>query len=223
MSPPGAREAVPPRERLLRRGLLLEAFTIGWNSLEAVVAIGAGLAAGSIALVGFGLDSVIEVAAGATLYWRLRVELRAGGAGGASETAERRALYAIAVTFFLLGGYILYEAGKKLYAHERPEASPVGLALALLSLIVMPVLALAKRRVGRAIESRALVADAAETAVCSYLSFALVLGLGLNAWVGWWWADPVAALLMFPFVIREGLEALEGAREGAHAEANRPT
>lgn len=221
MSPPGARGALPGLERLLRRGLLLEAFTIGWNSLEAVVAIGAGLAAGSIALVGFGLDSVIEVAAGATLYWRLRVELGAG-AGGASETAERRALYAIGVTFFLLGGYILYEAGKKLYAHERPEASLVGLALALLSLIVMPALALAKRRVGRAIESRALVADAAETAVCSYLSFALVLGLGLNALVGWWWADPVAALLMLPFVIREGLEALEGAREGAHAHEGHP-
>lgn len=221
MSPPGAREAVPPRERLLRRGLLLEAFTIGWNSLEAVVAIWAGLAAGSIALIGFGLDSVIEVAAGRILYWRLRVELEAG-AGGASETAERRALYAIGVTFFLLGGYILYEAGKKLYAGERPEASPVGLALALLSLIVMPVLAMAKRRVGRALESRALVADAAETAVCSYLSFALVLGLGLNAWVGWWWADPVAALLMLPFVIREGLEALEGAREGAHAHEGHP-
>lgn len=214
MSDPGARGAQPERERLLRRGLLLEVFTIGWNSLEAVVAIGAGLVAGSIALVGFGLDSVIEVAAGGVLYWRLRVELGTG-AGRASEVAERRALGAIGATFFLLGGYILYEAGTKFYGQERPEASPVGLALALLSLIVMPALALAKRRAGQALGSQALVADSAETAVCAYLSLALVLGLGLNAWLGWWWADPVAALAMLPVVVREGLEALEGARGDA--------
>jgi cation diffusion facilitator family transporter len=195
----------------LARGLRLEWVTIGWNCLEAVVAIGAGIVAGSIALVGFGLDSVIEVLAGAVVLWRLRAELQ-GADAEASARAERRALAWVGWSFFALAAYILFESGKKLLWHERPDESPVGLALAVLSLIVMPALALAKHRTARRLQSRALAADAKETAICAYLSLALVLGLGLNAWTGWWWADPVAALAMLPLVVHEGREALEAAR-----------
>lgn len=203
------------RTQNLRQGLRLEYFTIGWNSLEAIVAIGAGVLAGSIALVGFGLDSIIEVLSGGILFWRLRAEL--GGADhAASERAERRALFLVGLSFFALAGYILYESGKKLWVRERPEESAVGLGLAILSLMVMPALAFAKHRTARRLGSRALAADAKETAICSYLSFTLVLGLGLNAWLGWWWADPVAALAMVPLVVHEGGEAVEEAREGRH-------
>ena len=123
---------------------------------------------------------------------------------------ERRALQVVGVTFLALAAYILYEAGSTLWLREASEPSPVGIALATLSLIVMPILALAKLRAGRRLESRALIADSKETFVCSYLSFALLLGLGANALYGAWWADPVAALLMLPWVVKEGLEALEG-------------
>lgn len=196
----------------LRRGVWLEYFTIGWNSLEAVVAIGAGLVAGSIALIGFGLDSVIEIGSGAILLWRLRAEL-IGADSDASERAERRALFAVGVSFFLLGAYILYESARKLWLQERPDQSRVGLAVAILSLVVMPMLAFAKHRTARRLASRALAADATETAICSYLSLTLILGLGLNAWRGWWWADPVAALAMLPLILHEGREAIEEARQ----------
>lgn len=202
---------IPERTRDLRWGLRLEYFTIAWNSLEAIVAIGAGVIAGSIALVGFGLDSVIEVLSGAILFWRLRVEL-GGAAPEASERAERRALLFVGLSFFVLGVYILYESGKKLWLQEHPEESVVGLGLAVVSLVVMPALALGKQRTAARLGSRALAADAKETAICSYLSFALLLGLGLNAWLGWWWADPVAALAMLPLIIHEGKEAVEEAR-----------
>jgi divalent metal cation (Fe/Co/Zn/Cd) transporter len=206
---------VPERVAALRRGLRLEVFTIGWNSLEAIVAIGAGVLAGSIALVGFGLDSIVEVLSGAVLFWRLRAELR-GADPEAGEQAERRALLLVGWSFFALGAYILYESAKKLWLQERPDESLVGLGLAILSLIVMPLLALSKHRTAIRLASRALKADAKETAICSYLSFTLVLGLGLNAWVGWWWADPVAALAMLPLVVHEGWEALEEARGHGH-------
>jgi len=205
------------RARLLRRGLQLEYLTIGWNSLEAIVAIGAGILAGSIALVGFGLDSIIEVVSGAILFWRLRTEL--GGADSdASERAERRALLFVGLSFFALGAYILYESGKKLWLREQPEESVVGLGLAVLSLVVMPALAFGKHRTAKRLGSRALAADAKETAICSYLSLTLLLGLGLNAWLGWWWADPVAALAMLPLLIHEGKEAVEEAY-GEHHES----
>lgn len=212
------------RPELLRRGLRLEYFTIGWNSLEAVIAIGAGVLASSIALVGFGLDSVVEVSSGAILLWRLRAEM--GGSGPeTAERVERRALLFVGVSFFALAAYVVYESGKKLWLRERPEESLVGLALALLSLIVMPTLAYAKLGVAKRLGSRALAADAMETAVCSYLSFALLLGLGLNALLGWWWADPVAALLMLPLILHEGVEAVGESREahdhGAEAETER--
>jgi len=201
------------RTHHLRRGIRLEYFTIAWNSLEAIVAVGAGVIAGSIALVGFGLDSVIEVVSGAIVFWRLRAEL--GGANQeASERAERRALFIVGLSFFALGAYVLYESGKKLWLRERPEESVVGLGLAIVSLVVMPVLALGKHRIARRLGSRALAADAKETAICSYLSLTLLLGLGLNAWLGWWWADPVAALAMLPLIVHEGREAVEEARSG---------
>ncbi len=205
------REAIS-RSLDLRRGVWLEYFTVGWNSLEAVVAIGAGLLAGSIALVGFGLDSIIEVVSGAILLWRLRAELT-GADSEVSERAERRALFAVGVSFFVLCAYVLYESGKKLWLREHPQESPVGFVLACLSLVVMPALALAKHRTAKKLGSRALAADAKETAVCSYLSLTLVLGLGLNAWIGWWWADPLAALAMLPLIVNEGREAIQKARE----------
>ncbi|RME73713.1 MAG: hypothetical protein D6776_06520 [Planctomycetota bacterium] len=202
----------PIRDEHLRRGLRLEALSIGWNVVEAVIAIGAGWLAGSIALVGFGLDSVIETIAGVALYRRLGAEL--GGVDEeTAESHERRALAIVGGTFFLLAAYILFEAGTTLWLREPPQESVLGMALASVSLVVMPLLAIMKKRTGDALGSRALVADANETFVCVYLSATLLLGLGLNALVGWWWADPVAALLMVPFVLREGREAWEESRE----------
>ena len=204
-----AESIVEPRSGLLRHAIRLEILTIVWNVLEAAIAITAGVLAGSIALVGFGLDSMIETIAAGALYWRLRVELN-GGDGEEVERIERRALHVVGVTFLALAAYVLFEAGSTLWFREIPEASPVGIVLASLSLIIMPALAFAKLRAGRRLGSRALIADSKETFVCSYLSFALLLGLGANALYGAWWADPVAALLMLPWVVKEGLEALEG-------------
>ena len=196
------------RTALLQSGLRLEAFTVTWNVVEAVVAIGAGIASGSVALVGFGLDSVIETIAATALYQRLRAELR-GASDEEAETQERRALKIVGYTFFALAAYIVFEAGSALWSQERPSESTLGIGLAVLSLLVMPFLAFRKLSVGRALESRALIADAKETFACSYLSVALLFGLGLNALFGIWWADPVAALLMVPWVLNEGREALE--------------
>ncbi len=207
---------MPDRSSILNRALLLERVTIAWNVAEAVIAVGAGWLAGSIALVGFGLDSVIETIAAVALYRRLRAEL-AGATEDEAEAHERKALWIVGVTFFLLGAYIVFEAVSSLWTTEPPQASPVGIILASVSLVVMPVLALAKHRTGKALESRALVADAKETFVCSYLSLTLLAGLGLNALFGWWWADPIAALAMLPFVLHEGWEAIEEAREAQTA------
>ncbi len=201
------------RSLLLDRALWLERLTIVWNVAEAMIAIGAGWLAGSVALVGFGLDSVIETIAALALYRRLRAE-QAGATEEEAEAHERRALWIVGVTFFLLSGYIVFEATSTLWTKEPPEVSRVGMILAVVSLAVMPALAIAKYRAGKALRSRALVADAKETFVCSYLSLALLAGLGLNALFGWWWADPVAALAMLPLVLREGWEALAEASEG---------
>lgn len=164
------------REDLHRRGVRLEVFTIAWNVIEAFVAIGAGLLAGSVALVGFGVDSGVEVISAVALLWRL---LKAGPKASAEETgaAEKRALYLVAATFFLLSAYIAYEAGGALVSREGPDGSTVGLVLAAISLVVMPTLAHLKGRTGREMGSEALVADAKETWVCSYLSLALLLEL----------------------------------------------
>jgi divalent metal cation (Fe/Co/Zn/Cd) transporter len=207
-------EALPlERRRVLhRQALWLEYFTVGWNVIEAVVAIGAGLIAGSVALVGFGIDSGVEVISALGLLWRLR---KAGPEASVAEesAAERRALYVVAATFFLLAAYITVEAVTALLDREEPDRSTVGLVLSVLSLAIMPALAWWKQRTGRQMHSRALVADAAETWVCSYLSLALLAGVGLYALFGWWWADPVGALAMLPVILWQGWETLGEARE----------
>jgi cation diffusion facilitator family transporter len=202
---------MPERERLHARALRLEYFTVAWNVIEAAVAITAGVIAGSVALVGFGADSSIEVLSAVALLWRLRTA-RADAPEHEHERAEHRALYAVAATFFLLAAYIAIEAGTALIGEEEPETSTVGLVLAALSLAVMPALALAKGRTAAAMGSRALAADAKETWVCSYLSLALLAGVGLYALAGWWWADAVGALAMLPVIVWQGLETLEEAR-----------
>jgi divalent metal cation (Fe/Co/Zn/Cd) transporter len=189
-----------------RVGARLQYLTIGWNALEFVVALAAGVAAGSIALVGFGVDSAIEVTASLAALWRLRRD----GEPERRERAERQALRVIGVSFLALAAYVTYEAVSALLAGEGPDVSHAGLVLAALSLVVMPLLAWRKRRVARALGSGALEAETRQTEVCAWLSAILVAGLGLRAWLGWWWADPVAALGMAPFIGREGWEALRG-------------
>jgi divalent metal cation (Fe/Co/Zn/Cd) transporter len=200
------------RRELHRRAVWLEYFTVGWNVLEAVVAIGAGLIAGSVALIGFGVDSGVEVISAVGLLWRLR---KAGPDASVAEesAAERRALYIVAATFFLLAAYISFEAITALISQDAPETSTVGLVLSVLSLLIMPALAWSKQRTGREMGSRALVADAAETWVCSYLSLALLAGVGLYFLFDWWWADAVGALAMLPVILWQGWETLGEARE----------
>jgi cation diffusion facilitator family transporter len=200
------------RVQLHRRALRLEHFTVGWNIIEAVVAIAAGIVAGSVALIGFGFDSTIEVISAVGLLWRLR---KVGPPATVSEEsqAERHALCVVAATFFLLAAYITYDAMSALLQQEEPLTSPVGIALSVLSLVVMPVLAYAKHRTGREMGSRALVADSRETLICSFLSLALLVGMGAFALFGWWWADPVGALAMLPVIVWQGWETFAEARK----------
>ena len=193
------------RARFVRRGRLLEYVTIGWNSAEAVIAIGAGIVAGSIALVGFGLDSIIEVSSGAALLWRLHMD-----APHKRERAETISLKIVGISFLALSAYVAIDAAHSLITRETPRASYVGIGLAALSLVVMPLLARAKRKVAANINSRALQADSRQTDICAYLSAILLGGLLLNALFGWWWADPIAALVMTPIIVKEGIEALRG-------------
>ena len=196
----------PANERNLRRwAWALTALTIGWNSLEAVIAIVSGVIAGSIALVGFGLDSVVEVSSALIIAWRL---LKQTTDHHANERAERRAVRLIAISFIGIAVYVTYDAALKLLGFgEPPERSPVGLALVALSVLVMPTLAWAKRRVAAALGSVALRADAAQTNLCTYLSAVVLLGLAANALVGWWWMDPLAGLVVAALAVREGIEA----------------
>ena len=198
------------RNEGLRRGRRLEIFTVAWNVVEAIVAVVAGWLAGSIALVGFGFDSMIEVTAGAFVLRRIHSELQ-GASPEQVQSQGRTATRVVGITFLVLGAYIAYEAVSALWTREPPEQSTIGIVLAAASLLVMPCLAWRKLKVGRELKSPALVADSKETFVCSYMSFALLLGLGLNALVGWWWADPVAALLMVPMIAHEGWEAVQEA------------
>jgi cation diffusion facilitator family transporter len=200
------------REALHRRALRLEYLTVGWNVLEAVVAIGAGVLAGSVALIAFGADSGIEIVSAVGLLWRLRKAGPYAPVGEESE-AEKRALYVVAVTFFLLAVYIIYEGLTGLFNSEEPLTSPIGIALSLSSLVIMPILAYAKQRTGKQMGSRALVADSKETWVCSYLSLALLIGVGAYALFGWWWVDSLAALVMLPVIVWQGWETLAEARE----------
>lgn len=194
---------VANRAFAVTRGRRLEYFTIIWNCLESIVAIGAGLIAGSIALVGFGFDSLIEIASGGILLWRLH-----DGAKG--EEREQTALRLVGISFLLLAAYVAFDATKSLLHREPPEASYLGIVLALLSLLVMPLLARKKRQVAALLKSRALQADSRQTDLCAYLSAILIGGLLLNALFGWWWADPIAALVMVPIIVKEGLEAWRG-------------
>ncbi len=184
--------------RLRQRGFRLEYASMLWMAAEAAVAITAGVAAASIALVGFGLDSVIEFAAAVIVVWQLRGQDR-----------ETRAIRLIGVTFFALALYLGVEGIRDLAGHARPAPSVPGLAIAAAALIVMPLLAVAKRRTGQALGSKTLIADSAETAFCALTSAATLLGVGLSAWLGWWWADPAAALAIAALAVKEGIETWE--------------
>lgn len=190
----------------VQRGLSLEYFTIAYNSLEGLIAIAFGIVAGSIALVGFGLDSVIEVTSGAALIWRLRADSHTA----TRERREQTALRIVGICFLALAGYVAFEAVESLWLREAPSRTVPGIVLAVASMIVMPILAHAKRRVAGYIGSSALTADAKQTELCTYLSAILLGGLLLNATLGWWWADPVAALAMAPIMVKEGRTALRG-------------
>ena len=203
--------AITPASRadLIRQGLRLEYFTVGWNVVEGLVAIAAALAAGSVALLAFGIDSFVETASGLILIWRLQAERRAVD-HERIETVERRAQRLVAASLVGLAGYIIFDAVTTLLAGDRPDASPVGVALAALSLGVMWWLARAKRRTAIALGSRAMQADAFQTTACWWLSLAVLAGVGLNTLFGLWWADPIAALVIPVFLLREGREAWAG-------------
>jgi divalent metal cation (Fe/Co/Zn/Cd) transporter len=194
---------VDRREKDTRKGRRLEYFTLGWNLSEAVVGISAGVIAGSISLIGFGVDSIIESLSGASLLWRLQRH-------EADEKREQLALKLVGISFFVLAAYVAAGAAKTLIRREPPHASIVGVCLAAVSIVVMPLLARAKRRVAARLKSRALVADSRQTDLCAYLSGILFVGLGLNALFGWWWSDSIAAILMVPIILREGIEAFKG-------------
>jgi divalent metal cation (Fe/Co/Zn/Cd) transporter len=194
------------RPALIKKGRNLEYFTIAYNSLEGLIAVVAGLMAGSIALVGFGFDSLIEVSSGAALLWRLHSDANEAH----RERIEAVTLRIVGVLFLLLAAYVSYDSIKSLIWREEPHESIPGIALAIASLIVMPLLVRSKRRVARIIKSGALMADSKQTELCTYLSAVLLVGLLLNALFGWWWADPVAALIMVPIITNEGIEALRG-------------
>ncbi|MGI8734876.1 MAG: cation transporter [Pyrinomonadaceae bacterium] len=194
------------RTELVKRGRYLEYFTIGYNSLEGLIAVAAGLFAGSVALIGFGFDSLIEVTSGAVLLWRLHADVDEER----REQVEEISLRIVGACFVLLAIYVSYDAVVSLIRREAPDESWVGIVLAAVSLVVMPLLVRAKRKVARAIKSRALIADSKQTELCTYLSAILLGGLLLNALLGWWWADPVAGAIMVPIILKEGIEALRG-------------
>lgn len=199
----------PPRPALLQRALHLEYLTVGWNIVEGVVAVAAAVVAGSVALLGFGIDSFVESISGGVLIWRLRAETRAVD-HEAIEAIEHRARKLVALSLFALAAWVAFDAGKALWVRERPSVSVPGIALTAVSLVVMRWLARAKQRAARALGSRAMETDAFQTTACFWLSVITLAGIALNAVFGWWWADPVAALAMIYFVVREGREAWRG-------------
>ena len=190
------------RARLGRRAQLLAAASVTYNAVEAVVAVAAGAAASSIALVGFGLDSVVEMSSGLIILWQFRHSM--------PETRERRALRAIAVSFFALAAYVAVESTRSLLGGEASEKSSIGIIIAACSLLIMPTLSFAQRRTGRQLGSATVVADSKQTLLCTYLSGVLLLGLALNATLGWWWADPLVGYVIVGLAIAEGREAWNG-------------
>jgi divalent metal cation (Fe/Co/Zn/Cd) transporter len=206
------------RTRLLRRGIALAAGTVGWNIVEGVIAVSAGLLAASIALIGFGIDSFVETASGAVVGWRLWAEFNGRVDTARTEVLERRTGRIAGGLLLGLAAYIVVDAGRRLvgYGAEAQE-SRLGIVLTAISLVVMPLLGRAKLRTATALKSGALRADAYETLTCAWLSLTTLAGLTLNAILGWWWADPLAALTILPLVIREGLEGWRGV-DHCHAE-----
>jgi divalent metal cation (Fe/Co/Zn/Cd) transporter len=204
-----AATAPAARAPLLRRALQLEYLTVGWNVLEGVIAVAAALAAGSVALLGFGLDSFVETASGGVLIWRLRAEQRTSDPA-VIERLDRRAHRLVGGSLFLLALYVAADAAWTLWSAERPRPTLVGVALTAVSLAAMVWLARAKRRAAAALGSRALEADAFQTTACWWLSLSALAGTALNAFAGLWWADPAAALVMTAFIAREGREAWRG-------------
>ena len=194
------------RAQLVRHGLKLNYLTLGYNTVEAIVSVAAGVVAGSVALVGFGVDSGIEVTASVAAQLRLRADLD----HARRERVERATRRVIGGSFLVLAAYVTVDSAVTMWKAEAPEASTAGLVILILSVLVMPALARAKRQVARSLHSRALEADAAQTSLCAYLSVIALAGVGLNAALGWWWTDPVAALVMVPIIAKEGLESLRG-------------
>jgi divalent metal cation (Fe/Co/Zn/Cd) transporter len=201
-----AEPVILERTIVVRRGRRLERFTIAWNALEGLVAVVAGAMAGSISLVGFGIDSFIEVTSGSVLLWRMSVD----AVVYQRERNEKRALRIVGVCFLALAAYIAYESVRGLWSGRAAEHSVPGIILACVSLVVMPLLSRAKRKVGRALGSSAMQADAKQTEFCTYLSAILLVGLLLNTFFALWWADPVAALVMVPIIAKEGVGGLQG-------------
>lgn len=190
------------RSRLGRRAKLLAGFSVTYNVIEAVIAISAGIVAGSVALIGFGLDSVVEVSSGLIILWQFSHRI--------PESRERQALRLLAISFFALAAYVGFESARALFVGADPDASTVGIVLASVSLIVMPFISYAQRRTGRALGSNAVYADGTQTLLCTYLSAVLLVGLLLNATLGWSWADPIAGLVIAAVAAREGIEAWKG-------------
>ena len=190
------------RRRYGRRAQLLAGASVSYNAVEAVIAISAGLVAGSVALVGFGLDSIVEVSSGLIILWQFRHPM--------PQSREQRALRLMAISFFGLAAYVTFESVRALTSAHEPEISSVGIALAATSLAVMPFLSWAQRRTGRALGSNAVVADSTQTLLCTYMSAVLLVGLVLNATLGWWWADPIAGLVIAAVAVKEGREAWRG-------------
>jgi divalent metal cation (Fe/Co/Zn/Cd) transporter len=193
------------RDDLIKRGRLLEYFTIGWNVLEGVVAVGSGFLAASPSLIGFGFYSFIEILSGGALLWRLHSDDEEK-----RERNEKIALRIVGISFLILGAYVAYESISTLIFRDEPESSYIGIGLTIVSAMVMPILARQKRKVAKKINSRALEADSRQTDFCVYLSIIALGGLALNALLGWWWADPIAALIMVPIIGYEGVEGLRG-------------
>ena len=194
----------------MRRGIWLNAITLSYNVVEAVVSLIAGIMAGSVALVGFGADSLIEVASAVAAQWRLQSDANVAH----RVRAERMTVRFIGWCFLALAVYVAADSAKTLWLREPPDASVVGILLTAVSVVVMPLLARAKRHVAQGLSSAALRAEAAQTSLCAYLSAITLGGLVLNAVLGWWWADPVAALGMVPIIAKEGMEALRGDQSG---------
>jgi len=195
---------------LVARALRLEYLTVGWNVVEGIVAVSAAIIAGSVAILGFGIDSFVECASAAVMIWRLRAERDHRLSGERLEAIEYQARRLVAASLFALGSYVTFDAVQTLWTRDKPSFSPVGVALLVLSIAVMLWLARAKRRLALELGSEAMEADATQTTACWWLSVAALIGVGLNGLLGWWWADPLAALAIAVLIVREGREAWRG-------------